>query len=327
MKSLKESLLSINEAINKNAKGFVVIFEHESPDDTDIIKVSGNLKKAENELENKISNDFMIYTSNLKPGLYYISHDDEQCLIKNLGVKSENDLWDKIWKQYESYMKENNYQYGEWVEVFSEDPKYDLLNIFDFEADKAPNNKAELKKLIYERVRESYIDSDSESAIVVVDVMNEKILFGGGMDITFYDGTVDDYIKEFFDDEDDEDYTWDDDITRDKDHIVIVHNEEGEAKQLFFTPPKFYGCTHVIIEKLKTGERTDSLLPKTEFKEVIAILDGKKPSNTFINPRDNVQYLYVSPMNIGVIDEDGELSFSLGTKEREELIKWLKDNM
>ena len=198
MKSLRESLLSINEA---NANGFIVIFEHESPDNTDIIKVSGNLKKEEKKLIDVASNDYMIYTSNLKPGLYYISHDDEHCGIHNLGVKSINEFWDKIWNEYENYMKDNGLVYGDYAEVWSEDgDKYPLLNLISFESDHAPKNKAELKKLVFDLIRDSYIDGDSETAEVIVDVVNEKVIFGGGMDITFYDGTVDDYIKEFFED-------------------------------------------------------------------------------------------------------------------------------
>ena len=199
MKSLSEYLLksmSVNESAN--AAGFILAFSHEDPENTEIIKDNGyksKFKKFYSDIEEV--DDDVVFAANekLMPGLYYISHNDEEGIAVHLGVSNLNGLFDKLWKEYEAFCKENGYEYGDEQEIF-DDRKGSLLNMFSFYSDSLPSNKNELKDIVTSMIEESYVEGDSDEVIAVVDIAREKVLLSGNTKVLFYD-SMDSYMKAY----------------------------------------------------------------------------------------------------------------------------------
>lgn len=199
MKSLSEYLvksMSVNESAG--AAGFILAFSHEDPENTEIIKDNGyksKFKKFYSDIEEV--DDDVVFAANekLMPGLYYISHNDEDGMAVHLGVSNLNGLFDKLWKEYEAFCKENGYEYGDEQEIF-DNRKGSLLNLFSFYSDSLPSNKNELKDIVTSMIEESYVEGDSDEVIAVVDIASEKVLLSGNTEVLFYD-SMDSYMKAY----------------------------------------------------------------------------------------------------------------------------------
>ena len=188
--------MSVNESAN--AAGFILAFSHEDPENTEIIKDNGyksNFKKFCSDAEEV--DDDIVFAANekLMPGLYYISHNDEEGMAVHLGVSNLNGLFEKLWKEYEAFCKANGYEYGEEQEIF-DDRKGSLLNLFSFYSDSLPSNKKELKDVVTSMIKESYVEGDSDEVIAVVDIASEKVLLSGNTEVLFYD-SMESYMKAY----------------------------------------------------------------------------------------------------------------------------------
>lgn len=190
MKNLTECLKEALEATESNALNeasgmLVMAYDHDYPEDTFIISncTSADINKLKKETALQYDNE------KYDGGYVMIQHDDEKGYIDNIKFNSESDM-----KAYaEKTVKE-------WDFDAEENVDFDKLGLV-LGNEKWDNNSKNVWKDITNYIKITAIDGDSSSAYAIINPAQQKELYCGSMNISFYNSFAEFWKEHFQNDE------------------------------------------------------------------------------------------------------------------------------